>query len=135
MHNVGLCVYQLIISENLVTTLTYISPNSRLLGNRHVQIIFGAFTVLLPLSLAKDLSFLGKIALLSVGGNALIVLVVLLEGGKQIRAASIPEPFESFRLFSGKLVQAIGVISFCKLSRFGCPFYSFQVSLSVCLPS
>lgn len=104
----GMCAYQLIIADNIRRAVGNYLPDS-ILRNRSIVILAGNLLVVLPLSLARDVTFIGKVASLSVGGNILILLAVLFQRGSSTVVATL----EGFRWVGSGLVEAIGVISFC----------------------
>jgi sodium-coupled neutral amino acid transporter 11 len=120
-----LCIYQMIISENLGRLFSALMPGSGL-AHRSFLTLAGALFGLLPLSLAKDLGVLGRAALLSVGGNVLITLCVLWEA--RTNNMQMPMGAEgSFRWFAPNFIQAIGVIAF----SFVCHHNSFLIQGSL----
>ncbi len=102
-----MCAYLLIIADNLTRVIGYYLPGS-ILGNRSLLVFFGSTLLIFPLSVTKDVTFLGKVASFSVVSNFLIVLAVLLQKGSIPRASLN----ETFKLFKPNIVEAIGVISF-----------------------
>lgn len=102
-----LCIYQLIIAENLTRVIRHYLPAS-LLAERSLLILAGNLFIILPLSLARDVTLLGKIASLSVGGNILIALAVLFQRNTE----SFAQYDASFRYFAPSFIDSIGIISF-----------------------
>lgn len=102
---VGMCIGLLILAENMTRVIGYYLPGS-ILANRTNLILVGNFLVILPLSLARDVTLIGKIASLSVCGNLIITLAVLLQ-------RSTPSPAANALSAVGpNLIGAIGIISF-----------------------
>lgn len=122
----GLCIYQMIIAENLNRLFAALTPDS-LLADRSFITLAGALFGLLPLSLAKDLGVLGRAALLSVGGNILITLCVLWESHAKTTGLTSMAAEESFRWAAPGFIQAIGVIAF----SFVCHHNSFLIQGSL----
>lgn len=104
-----MCVYQLIIADNIKRVVGNYLPNS-VLRSRSVVILAGNALVVLPLSLARDVTFIGKVASLSVGGNILILMAVLFQRSR----VSVAAASEGFHWVGPGFIEAIGVISFCR---------------------
>lgn len=102
-----MCAYLLIIADNLTRVIGFYLPDS-ILRSRQLLVLVGNILVILPLSLAKDVTFLGKVASLSIGGNIVIALAVLLQRKSETSALLN----DQFKFFGGGLVEAIGIISF-----------------------
>lgn len=101
----GMCIGLLILAENMTRVLGYYLLKSRL-AHRTNLILIGNFLVILPLSLARDVTLIGKIASLSVGGNLLITLAILLQR-TTVSPSTASAPF-----VGPNLVGAIGIMSF-----------------------
>lgn len=106
--HLGMCAYQLIIADNIRRAVGNYLPGS-LLRNRSIVILTGNLLIVLPLSLARDVTFIGKVASLSIGGNILILLAVLFQRGN----ASVVAASEGVRWIGSGFIEAIGIISFC----------------------
>lgn len=114
-----MCAYLVIIADNLTRVIGHYLPAS-VLRQRQLLILAGNALILCPLSMARNVTFLGGAASLSVGGNLLIVLAVALQRGQEALAGS-------YRLFGGGLVRSVTVVSF----SFVCHHNTFLIRESI----
>lgn len=119
----GMCAYVIILADNVTRVAGFYLPES-ILAERAFVILVTTIFGMLPLSLSRNLNFLGNFSLLALVSVVFIIFAIVLEAP----VALTPGPIN---LVGWGFLDSLGIISFA----FVCHHNSFEIHDSLEIPS
>jgi sodium-coupled neutral amino acid transporter 11 len=118
-----MCAYLIILADNVTRVVGYYVQES-IFAERAFVILISTLLIILPLSLARNLSFLGNFSLLALVSVFFIIMAIVVEAPGTISATPIS-------LMRWSFIDSLGIISFA----FVCHHNSFEIHDSLEIPS